>query len=573
MKCIYKDNSLLVYAEYNDRESLKAAHGRWSPSLKAWKFPFTIPAYEAIKGLPNCEISDKVKAYFDAKLADISVNVGADLESFQFKTKAYQHQKLLSQLVINKKRVFFLCSVGTGKTKAAIDAVSFLNSQGTINRVLVITPAAIMDNFANEVKAHSHYDSIVVRGSVDKRQKLLSQNAMFHIINYDILTRMQEFIVKRDPQWDMIICDEIHYCKERKSNRSKALQNICHGKYATKTTSTTADGKEYDKVKKMKVHNGIPYRVGLTGTLIANHWEDAFWPYAIVAPEIFGENYRVFQDKFLMMGGFMATNPKTGEKFPSQILGYRNQEQFQQMLALNSLKYELDDVVDLPEEVHMKRLIELGPDAQHTYDTAKDQFILLSESEAKTTHNLLEQMLRLSQITAGFVPKIIEGEAIPDCYVDISREKLDALRDVLEEIDEGAQVIIWCRFRHSIDRVEELCNELGLKSIIYDGRQKEKGIYSEYNEGKAQVWIGQIATGVGYSIPGAKYAIFYEMDYSRINHTQAKGRNRRLSGSEKGSCIYVYLLAKNTIDEAILTTLKEKDFNAADALKAVKGGK
>ena len=71
MKCIYKDNSLLVYAEYNDRESLKAAHGRWAPGFKAWQFPFTIPAYEAIKGLPNCQISDKVKAYFDAKLSDI----------------------------------------------------------------------------------------------------------------------------------------------------------------------------------------------------------------------------------------------------------------------------------------------------------------------------------------------------------------------------------------------------------------------------------------------------------------------------------------------------------------------
>lgn len=54
--------------------------------------------------------------------------------------------------------------------------------------------------------------------------------------------------------------------------------------------------------------------------------------------------------------------------------------------------------------------------------------------------------------------------------------------------------------------------------------------------------------------------------------TQAKGRIRRIEGSEDKSCVYIYLLAKKTIEEAIYKVLQKKNFNAKEALAYVKGG-
>jgi hypothetical protein len=53
---------------------------------------------------------------------------------------------------------------------------------------------------------------------------------------------------------------------------------------------------------------------------------------------------------------------------------------------------------------------------------------------------------------------------------------------------------------------------------------------------------------------------------------QSKGRNRRLEGSERGSCVYIYLQAIGTIDTVVYNTLKTKDFNAAEAMKLIQGG-
>jgi len=178
--------------------------------------------------------------------------------------------------------------------------------------------------------------------------------------------------------------------------------------------------------------------------------------------------------------------------------------------------------------------------------------------------NVLERMIRLSQITSGF---LVDKEN--DIIDEIGRDKIEVLKETLSGITE--KTVIFCRFRRSIDNVASLCDELGLSYYIYDGRTKEKDLYLKYNTDSTMVWIAQLQKSEGYSIPSAQYCIFYELDYSRKNHVQSRGRILRATGSKHTCLFYIYLLAENSIDEAVYKVLQSKDFNSKQALELVRG--
>ena len=50
--------------------------------------------------------------------------------------------------------------------------------------------------------------------------------------------------------------------------------------------------------------------------------------------------------------------------------------------------------------------------------------------------------------------------------------------------------------------------------------------------------------------------VFYSLDYSMSNFEQAKARIHRVS--QKKDCLYIYLVAKGTVDRKVLRALRGK---------------
>ena len=72
-----------------------------------------------------------------------------------------------------------------------------------------------------------------------------------------------------------------------------------------------------------------------------------------------------------------------------------------------------------------------------------------------------------------------------------------------------------------------------------------------------RVFIGQIAAaGLGLTLTASDTMVFYSMDYSMSNFTQAQARIHRIGA--KGTCHYIYLVAKGTIDEKVMAALQGK---------------
>jgi SNF2 family DNA or RNA helicase len=88
-------------------------------------------------------------------------------------------------------------------------------------------------------------------------------------------------------------------------------------------------------------------------------------------------------------------------------------------------------------------------------------------------------------------------------------------------------------------------------------KDRETQVTAFQSDPTVMVFVGQIATaGLGITLTAASTLVFYSTDYSMSNHEQSKARIHRVGQTEQ--CTYVYLTAKNTIDEKIYKALRDK---------------
>lgn len=504
------DNKIVLESKYEERHKCKDLGARWSAPNKHW-------------WLENTELN-KLKLSEAGMFVDGNRIIRDDdivfHDSGLIKTAPFNHQRVMTQFLIQHKQAFLLADPGVGKSKGAIDAICLLG----VSKTLVICPATIMSNFQKEIQTHSTLTSTIIYGDIKERRELLKSPTDIHIINYDMVEKLKKELI--DNGYDMGIVDEAHYLKSHVSKRSKAV---------------------YD------VFQSIPIRVGMTGTMISNSYLDCFMPFKIVCPSVFGQYITKFKDRYINYGGYGN----------HEIVGYRHKDELNMLIKSRSISYKLDDVVDLPPEIENVVLVDLSDKTKAEYKRLKKEMVYEVNNNIIVPSNALTKVLRLSQISSGFKS---DGDTIED----ISDEKLNILLDMIEQIE--GKVIVFVRFTHSIDRIMDALSKRDISAYRYDGETKDKSLYLKYNSDNTRVWVAQLQTGLGYSIPVAKQAIFYELDYSFVNKVQNKGRNRRVSGSETGSCVYTYLLGKGTIDEAIYKCLEKKDATAQDVMNFIREG-
>lgn len=111
--------------------------------------------------------------------------------------------------------------------------------------------------------------------------------------------------------------------------------------------------------------------------------------------------------------------------------------------------------------------------------------------------------------------------------------------DKLEEILDGLEspLVIFCNYRASIDRVNEICKKHGRHPVIIDGRTKDKAEWEKFQYGTADTIICQyLSGGAGLNLYKAHYMVMYEPHPSAEAYSQAKRRIYRTGQKEK--CIY-----------------------------------
>jgi len=522
---------------------IKQIPGReWDKARRVWILPLTpeniaflrgrVPRGVEVRMAPDLE--REVAAREGALASAAAVKDAGDSEiDFDYFTQPYAHQRAGLDFLAKLGSGALLWEMGLGKTKTAIDYAEWLHRGGWVKlhaghftgtftdparfRVLVICPNTVKRNWGQEIEKHAGHTRFVIPEGTLKKRALAFGTATYTIINCELLSYPETARALMAREWDFVIVDESTRFKGPTSARTKALHKI-----------------------------PAKARVILTGTPITGKPEDAWAQMHFVDPGMLG-SWWGFVDRYL------RKNPWTRaiEGIRPEMAG-----DLAARIASRSYRIRKDEVLDLPPKVYEDRLVEMGPDQKRHYEAMKNDLRMVVGGEVVEAWNILTQLLRLTQITAGLV-----GAGDRYQWLDPSA-KLAELDDLLDDLA-GEQVVIFGIYQKEL---EALAARYKSDAIIYGPTpEKQRAVFiDQFQRGERRLLFVQSHTGgIGINLTAAKYAVYYSRGWSLEDWLQSQDRLHRIG--QTGTVTIVTLTAKNTIDERIAKVLGQKQ-NIADAL-------
>ena len=531
MHAVIKDGKILLYDSYIFKESIKEIPGRqWHPEEKAWSVPISRQDIETLD-LLGCELSDELT---DIRQSFVSKNTANEntLLPAPLKVSPYQHQLKGYNLACRSMGIIggngmspgfaLLMEMGTGKTITSIAIVGKAYLTGKIKHLLILAPKSIVAVWEDEFSkfADFPYSLSVLMGTSAKKVEQLKtiphKGLEVAVVNYDSVPLIEKVLTAWHP--DFLICDESSRIKNPTAKMSKAAYRIA-------------------KVCK--------YRLILTGTPIQNNPLDFFSQYKVLDDSIFGKSFYAFKNEYAVLGTY------------NQPIGWRKLPELVKKAHSIAFRVTKAEALDLPDAIDEIRPVTLEDKAQKLYKAfVKESYMELSKGEVTAT-NILTRLLRLQQITGGFIRPDEESER----YEQVSSAKLDALEDIIDTaISENKKLVVIARF---IPEIREICKMLDKKKIKYGhicGEVKDRSaeVDAFQNNPECMVFVGQLQTvSMGLTLTAASTMVFYSLSYNFADYSQAKARIHRIG--QKNNCLYIHLVVKNTVDETVLKALEQKE--------------
>lgn len=422
-----------------------------------------------------------------------------------------------------------LMEMGTGKSLTAIAITGALANAGRIQRALIVAPLSILGVWESEFEKFAAFPYVLAlltgpsAKKLDTLRRMTGPGLQVVVVNYESAWRLEKELTAWRP--DLIIADEGHKIKTHNIAASKALHRM--GAKAR-------------------------YRLLLTGTPVTNKAIDLFSQYKFLNPAIYGGSFYAFRNRYFDMRGYGNHTPVLKKAMEPELTA-----------RLHSISYRATkaECLDLPDTTDALRRVELEPAALRIYKgLVKESYAELAGSEqsdpvAVTATNILTRLLRLSQLTGGFI-----GNDESAAVEQVSAAKLAALEDILDgALAEGQKLVIIARFIPEIKAIRRLLEKRGLRYSCITGevKNRDEQVSQFQNDPEVMAFVGQIATaGLGITLTAASTMVFYSLDYSMSNFEQTKARIHRVG--QWMPCTYLYLVAKGTVDEKVLLALRTK---------------
>jgi SNF2 family DNA or RNA helicase len=461
---------------------------------------------------------------------------------YQFKTEPFAHQKTALLRSWNKPNYGFFMEMGTGKSKVLIDTIGILYGKGAINAVVIVAPKGVYRNWSTkEIPDHmpDYIDThIAVWSPAPRKQEKADLVKLFHtdldklkifLINVEAFSTpkgvkfTENFILSHQV---LFAVDESTTIKNPKASRTKAIT---------------------------KLAKNTKYRRILTGSPITQSPLDLYSQTEVLDTNLLGyTSFYSFQNHY-----GEVVNRYFGGRTVRQVVGYRNLDELSQKLDSFSYRVLKSDCLDLPEKLYIRRDVTLTAEQKKLYSELKELAITeLANQETVSVTNVLTQLLRLHQIVCGHI-KSDDGIETP-----INNNRIDELIEVIAEMQ--GKVIIWANYRQNIlEIVETLQGLFGADAVAsYFGDttpdERERVIKQFQNpDSPLRFFVGNTQTGgYGITLTEAQNVIYYSNNFDLEKRLQSEDRAHRIG--QKNNVTYVDLVAKDTVDEKIVTALRNK---------------
>lgn len=518
-------------------------NNRWDPVGKLWNFPLPLlpQAVKLLSGMHHT-LGPGLAVVEDAlppHTPDMDIDTAREITNgYTFKTKPFEHQRTAMILAAKARQFAFLMEMGTGKTKATIDTLSWWFQRDEIGGALIVCPKAVLFSWERELAVHSPLQKedrrvAVLTGTGAQKEAALNESSHlcnFFVTNYATLLADLDLATLIKRRRLALVLDESTNIKTHSARTSKAA--LALGMLS-------------------------PYKLILTGTPITQGPLDAFSQFGFLDPDILGHhNYFSFKAEYAITGGFQG----------KEVVGYRNLERLSKRIEPRSYRVLKKDCLDLPEKLYRTVEVVAGPQQKLAYKMMKEESIVEIEGKVCAAPVVLTKMLRLAQITAGFLP--LQDEFGADVgFKEFEHPKMDAMLELVEEaVSGGRKVLVWCRFIHEVKHAMELLEKHGAAAYYGEvsAHERQRTVDRFQNDPGCKVFIGQLqAGGIGITLTAATVEIYLSNSFTLADRLQSEDRAHRIG--QRNNVDIIDLVVRGTVDRYILQTLRDKK-NLADVI-------
>ena len=462
---------------------------------------------------------------------------------YPYKTNPYEHQRNALNQSAEKTQWAYFMEMGTGKTKVTIDNMAYLFLQRKIMAALVIAPKSVYTNWESEIEIHMP-DVIkykTYKWNIDKPKDYHELSKLrdlkIFLINVEALSTKRGFDAcvdyLRENKLNFVVLDESTTIKNRSAKRTKnilALQRLSH------------------------------MRRILTGSPITKSPLDLYTQCQFLSPELLGfSSYLAFRNRYAEM----IDIPVGSGRFISVPKYYKRLEELEQKLKQFATRIRKDQCLDLKPKVRQKRYIELEGESKKIYEKLRTNALAIVEDSTISFSNKLTEIIKLHQVCNGFT-KNDDGEILT-----LHKSKINALDEILEETD--GKVIVWANYLYNIHEIIKfLEDKYGKESVVsiygdINVQKRKEAVDRIQTDSKTRFLVGNPTTGgFGLTLTAVNTVIYYSNNYNLEVRMQSEDRAHRMG--QKGTVVYIDIVAKGTLDEAIMKSLTSKGQIAAKTL-------
>lgn len=429
---------------------------------------------------------------------------------FETKTDLYNYQLL----AFNKLKALRVCGLfmdmGTGKTRTAIEFINYRKDK--ISNVIWFCPVTLKQTVFNEFKKHTTIKDRDVYIFNEKTRRGNIPQAFLYIIGIESISSSSRCVIASRSIINInsyCIVDESSFIKGHDSLRTMRITKMCENS---------------------------KYRMILTGTPMTLGVVDLYAQMKFLSPKIL---------KYNSFYSFASNHLEYSDKYPGLIVRAHNLSNLSNKIEPFIYQIKKNDCLDLPNKIYKSRYCEPTKDQLKWYSIAKSE-IRKEAIGSFDSYTIFKLLGALQQIASGFWNRY---------GVILQNNKIEMLKDVLEQIPENEKVIIWCKYKESIEIIK---NEIDCNVVRGDqsAADRQCQIDAFANDGKILVSTMQCG-GYGLNLSFVHYVVFYENSFNYAHRLQAEDRCHRIG--QDHNVIYYDLYCMLNIEDYIANNHYKKD--------------
>ncbi len=408
--------------------------------------------------------------------------------------------------------------MGLGKTIQALAAVELLARHFGAEKVLVVCPTSLKQQWQREIARFSRRDARVVNGNRASRIQAYAERGFCKIANYETLARDFEFIQAWSP--DVVIADEAQRIKNWSTVAARALKRI-----------------------------QSPYALVLTGTPLENRLEELVSIMQYVDGQRLGPLWRLRHAHQILDDS-------------GRVVGYKDLDRIGETLRPVMLRRRKADVLaQLPARVAKTVFVEMTRPqlAEHQANAVLVQQIVqrwrrtgyLSDVNQRRLMAALQNMRMSCNSTFLLDGKTDHGK------------KCDELATLLQELLEqpAVKVVIFSQWLRTHELIIRRLQPRRWGHVLFHGGipSAQRGALVErfHSDPACRIFLSTDAGGVGLNLQhAASVVVNMDLPWNPAVLEQRIGRVHRL-GQTRGVQV-VNLVAQGAIEEGMLSVLAFK---------------